>query len=374
MRQLNKADVVLVARKLILLLECTMIILTFSCSSNEEVNPASKPEPIEEPAPLPDTTTVLGNWTILPHTKGLSLHELKFKSQDTAYAIYGIQTYSVTSTGFKYSVDAGRTWYPEGQNALTFNFTLNKLTRYKNDIVAYAHFSHARQNYGALYFDCLNQEMTEGCSGAGYVFHFGWRSPINDFYAGSQFVAVLISYDRIAITSKLGDFKATSDFSFYTKGHIFDVVAAPADTSTLIIGSLEGVIWKTKDRGKIWREVLKDPDEHAFQDIVFWDNNLGFAIAKGSTGYLTVDGGELWQKITLPYHTDTSGGASGLEVIMVSKQRWFIAYKDAIYETADSGTTWTRSLKTSGFCDAPTFDGVGAIYSYTDRGIARLEL
>lgn len=351
-----------------------LIVLHLSCSKDdpEPEPPIEEPEP--EPTPVPDTSTVLGNWTILPNTKGLLLSELKFKSQDTAYAIYGTQTYSVTSTGFKYSVDAGRTWYPEGQNALTFNFTLNKLTKYKNDIVAYAHFSHAMQNYGALYFDCLNHERTAGCSGARYVFHFGWRSPINDFYASNNFVAVLISYDRIAIASKLGHFKTTSDFSFHTKGNIFDVIAAPADTSTLIIGSREGVIWKTTDRGKTWREVLKDTKKNAFQDIVFWDNDLGFAIAKGSTGYLTGDGGESWKKVTLPYYTGTSGGRSGLEVVMISRERWFVAYDDAVYETTDSGMTWTRSLKTGVFCGAPAFDGVGAVYSYTDRGIARLEL
>ncbi len=111
--------------------------------------------------------------------------------------------------------------------------------------------------------------------------------------------------------------------------HFFD------DRNGVAAGAgIEGSIQKTKDGGKTWETVF--PYEDNFSDLVFADDQHGWAVGKYGLITATTDGGGTWEVMGSPTEEDLwAVAAGGPQTVWISGDQGVVGY------SKDGGASWT---------------------------------
>lgn len=97
---------------------------------------------------------------------------------------------------------------------------------------------------------------------------------------------------------------------------------------------IEGSIQKTTDGGKTWETVF--PYEDNFSDLVFADDQHGWAVGKYGLITATTDGGDTWEVMGSPTEEDLwSVAAGGPQTVWISGDQGVVGY------STDGGVSWT---------------------------------
>ncbi len=100
-------------------------------------------------------------------------------------------------------------------------------------------------------------------------------------------------------------------------------------------------LYRTRDGGFAWEEIMGDPSDPEVRDVVLIDDNKGW-IAAGANGLLvTEDGGSSWQKVS----GDIPEGSVNSVFLINETSGWVIMSSgssgDLVLATRDAGQSWT---------------------------------
>lgn len=110
---------------------------------------------------------------------------------------------------------------------------------------------------------------------------------------------------------------------------------------------IEEAIFRTDDEGKTWQRELLSPELIGrILDVRFFDANHGIALGE-KVFYTTIDGGQNWKLPQFPagcvrkdYLADTYEGQP-VSVAMLDSELWWLTYNDGrIVKTEDGGRKW----------------------------------
>jgi photosystem II stability/assembly factor-like uncharacterized protein len=127
----------------------------------------------------------------------------------------------------------------------------------------------------------------------------------------------------------------------------FDSISTPFNFKNYY-GDKSGTIWGAGGSGEISVQspekelrIIKLPTESDFNDIYFFDRQIGFVVGTDGSIFKTVDLGETWVK-------KSSNNKSELnEIFCVSETKcWIVGKKGTALRTENGGNTWER-LKTN---------------------------
>lgn len=133
---------------------------------------------------------------------------------------------------------------------------------------------------------------------------------------------------------------------------------SPADSTTLLVGGREG-IWQSADGGASWismgdpLEMDSMPGRDAIRILAPSPRSIRWLWAgSGGTMHLTRDGGDTWQRVTLPESGDGSR-VSGLEPSPFDTLTAWVAREVGplggrgphLHRTRDGGRTWTAVVR-----------------------------
>lgn len=133
-----------------------------------------------------------------------------------------------------------------------------------------------------------------------------------------------------------------------------DVHAFNKKEALVMSSGYGGYIYRTKDGGETWQQVLSNPDSTIFLDgMDFWDNKNGMCYGDPQNGKLylliTNDGGNTWSELspkTLPETLigEASFAASGTGITCVGKSTILIATgggeQTRVFKSINAGKTW----------------------------------
>lgn len=114
-------------------------------------------------------------------------------------------------------------------------------------------------------------------------------------------------------------------------------------------GNFSGFISKTTDGGKNWTYIMNDISPHALS----FQNNIGFAVGGSSIVYQTVDYGDTWTAITLPFQGQGSFEindvfvSDDIEYFLVGRHVSLPTIEGIIFHTKDGGGSWEQKYTTN---------------------------
>ncbi|MGE5354101.1 MAG: YCF48-related protein [Acidobacteriota bacterium] len=105
-----------------------------------------------------------------------------------------------------------------------------------------------------------------------------------------------------------------------------------------------GVIYKTTDGGKEWKEIYRDSKAGDLNEIFFINSNTGFIAGKGARLLKTTDCGLSFNPITV------SGTTNEIKSVYFQDEMtgWILVSEYGILKTADGGQTWNIVLPLTG--------------------------
>ncbi len=146
-----------------------------------------------------------------------------------------------------------------------------------------------------------------------------------------------------------------------TGGRVHDVEALPHDPSTIFVASASGGLWKTTNRGHIWRNVFADKEVSTFGDVAIsasdpaimyagtGEQNNRQSTSWGNGVYRSDDGGETWRHLGLA-ETRHIGKVlihpTDPDVVYVAAlgNLWRASEERGVFRSVDGGLTWERVL------------------------------
>lgn len=87
-----------------------------------------------------------------------------------------------------------------------------------------------------------------------------------------------------------------------------------------------------------WVKLAAFNDGTFYNEVFFYDQNLGFVTSHDGSVLRTVNGGSTWSTVTLP----NANFSANRDICFVSTSDGFISGEDGIWKTANGGTTWTN--------------------------------
>lgn len=86
-----------------------------------------------------------------------------------------------------------------------------------------------------------------------------------------------------------------------------------------------------------WVKLSAFNDGTFYNEVLFYDQNLGFITGHSGSVLRTVNGGSTWTTVTLP----NANFSANRDICFVSSSDGFISGEDGIWKTANGGATWT---------------------------------
>jgi photosystem II stability/assembly factor-like uncharacterized protein len=135
-------------------------------------------------------------------------------------------------------------------------------------------------------------------------------------------------------------------------GRITAIVVDPTDSNILYVGSAQGGVWKTVDRGRHWQPLTDnaqslaigalalDPSNHLVLYAGTGEGNFSGDSYYGSGVLATQTGGAAWTMLATP--TFAGNRFSRIVVSPGAPQRLLAATNGGLYRSIDSGVTWAR--------------------------------
>jgi len=125
---------------------------------------------------------------------------------------------------------------------------------------------------------------------------------------------------------------------------ICQIVIHPDNDDVLYMATVEnhvnGKVWKSEDSGKSWDKLFEDVNNEGGHTDLWVDHvngDLIYFIVNGQRVHNSQDGGLTWNSVaSLESETGTTIGTSWVGSAA------FVLKEDQLYQTADSGSSWTR--------------------------------
>jgi photosystem II stability/assembly factor-like uncharacterized protein len=178
--------------------------------------------------------------------------------------------------------------------------------------------------------------------------------------------------------------KSSVLFSLVSSGtdyNLYSIRKLSGDT-LLVCGGKDqaGIILKSNNAGSSWN-LLSNNFDQVIYDVYFINKNLGFAVGGTPDVFKTIDGGNNWEKLYIPFPAFPLAYRVPLRrIYFVNDSLGFVCgggrfESGIVFKTTDQGQTWTLSLfehelrgitfinESSGFTC-----GYGAIYKTDDSG------
>jgi hypothetical protein len=194
-------------------------------------------------------------------------------------------------------------------------------------------------------------------------------------------------------TNQLGGQDLTNEAN---SGVIVQAIAvAPGDTNRIYTGSSDGALWMTQDQGNTWTSLSASSTglpNAAITSINISPTNendilVGYSGAGGATGHIfrctnTVASAPVFTNLTGTGTTalpDVSLNAIARDILFPAST-WYVAMDAGVFQTTDSGSTWSNAGSAAGLPnvivdDLQTVTNGGYLYAGTyGRGMWRLAL
>lgn len=113
-------------------------------------------------------------------------------------------------------------------------------------------------------------------------------------------------------------------------------ISITGGTHGYIVGSF-GNILKTADKGKNWTRLVGINGMEEFTGVHFVNTQVGYVCGQGGVLYKTTDGGLQWQKINPGYSEDLYG------LCFSSSERGYVWGRNIVFETTNGGKTWKEA-------------------------------
>jgi photosystem II stability/assembly factor-like uncharacterized protein len=258
------------------------------------------------------------SWTEqhLPEMPYMPLEGVEFPSDNIGYAAGG--------TGFVYkSENGGQTWSLQQANSTEWIISLSFISV---DTGCYL------TNQGKVY-------RTE--NGGQVWFHAGTVPPTSSFRS----IEMINSNEAFVGVSNLGGMYRTADggatwvTAWIGTSASINGIHFPSSQVGYAVGTSDftasiDLVLKTTNAGLLWTEVRNNAGSPHLEDVMFLNDDEGFAITGGSI-LKTIDGGVNWDQTIIGGYSALAqivdGGASGL---------WIAGEEHVLYNSIDQGQNW----------------------------------